>query len=62
MTGAQSYDHEVQYEVRIRVNVNAKTPEEAAGEAQKLLAEFPVYAEVIDPRDGKTLINIGVVG
>jgi len=47
---ARSYDYPVQYEVRIRVTVNAETPEEAAWEAQKLIRDYPVHAEVIDPR------------
>jgi hypothetical protein len=62
MSEARSYSYPVQYEVRVRVNVNAKTPEEAVREAQKLLAKFPACAEIVDPRGGVSRIDIGVIG
>jgi hypothetical protein len=57
---ARSYDYPVQYEVRIRVSVNAKTPEEAAEWTQKLLAEYPVQAEIIDPRGRVSVVDMKV--
>ena len=56
MSEARSYDYPVQYEVRVRVNVNARTPEEAVREALNLIKEYPVHAEVIDPRGGQSLV------
>ncbi len=57
MAEARSYDYPVQYEVRIRVNVNAKTPQEAVTEAQQLLASHSVFMEVIDPRGNQRLVG-----
>jgi hypothetical protein len=59
---ARSYDYPVQYEVRLRVNVNAKTPEEAAEWAQKLLAAHlhRVQAEIIDPRGRVSVVDMKV--
>lgn len=58
MSEARSYDYPVQYEVRIRVNVNARTPEEAAREAQELIRDYPVTAEVSDPRGRKSVVTV----
>jgi hypothetical protein len=61
MSEARSYDYPVQYEVRVRVNVNAQTPEEAAQEAQRLLLllrGIPITMEVIDPRGDQSLIRV----
>lgn len=54
---ARSYDYLVQYEVRIRVNVNAKTPEDAVREARKLITDYALHAEVIDPRGGLSQVR-----
>lgn len=57
-SAARSYDYPVQYEVRIRVTVNARTPEEAAEEAQILLRDYLVHTEVIDPRGGLSQVVV----
>lgn len=57
MTEARSYEYPVQYEVSISVTVNAQSPQEAAQEAQKLVRDYPVIAEVTDPRGGHSLIK-----
>ena len=54
---ARSYDYPVQYEVRIWVMVNAETPEEAALEAQNLIRDYPITAEVFDPRGRKSVVT-----
>lgn len=54
---AQSYDYPVQYEVRIRVNVNARTPAEAVHEARALIEAFRIIAEVVDPRGGLSQVR-----
>lgn len=58
MSEARSYDYPVQYEVRIRVTVNARTPVEAVLEAQKLIRGHSVQLEIIDPRGGQSVIIV----
>lgn len=57
MSEAHSYDYPVQYEVCVRVMVNATNPDEAALEAQKLIWDYPVTAEVSDPRGRKSVVT-----
>ena len=53
---ARSYAYNVQYEVCVRVNVNAKTPEDAVREARKLITNSALHAEVFDPRGRKSVV------
>jgi hypothetical protein len=58
MSEARSYDYPVQYDVCIRVMVNAENPDEAALEAQKLIWNYPITAEVSDPRGRKSIVTV----
>jgi len=62
MNEARSYDYQVQYEVRVRVLVNARTPEEAARAAQDLVRRYPIRAEVLDPQGGRSRVELSHPG